>query len=154
MKRQTESGRTLTIRINHSRSTALERSANITGWGERWLKPVLRWKKKKKKQKNNNSPLVLLCFVKIQGIRFAWRISNSSMHQNSNHINQDPTTVSWNKMRTQQQDPYWSAGATDIQQLNPNGPDQRQSIEPQPIVLNMFRPEPSFHLRHDPSACN
>ena len=48
--------------------------------------------------------------------------------------------MSWNKMRTQQQDPYWNAGATDIQQLNPNGPDQRQSIEPQAIVLNMFRP--------------
>ena len=31
MKRQTESGRTLTIRINHNRSTALERSAKITG---------------------------------------------------------------------------------------------------------------------------
>ena len=43
-------------------------------------------------------------------------------------------------MRTQQQDPYWNAGATDIQQLNLNGPDQRQSIEHQPIVLNMFRP--------------
>ena len=33
MKRQTESGRTLTIRINHNRSTALERSANIIGCG-------------------------------------------------------------------------------------------------------------------------
>ena len=28
-------------------------------------------------------------------------------------------------MRIEQQDPYWNAGATDIQQLNPNGPDQR-----------------------------
>ena len=50
-------------------------------------------------------------------------------------------------MRTQQQDPYGNAGATDIQQLNPNGPDQRQSIEPQIIVFNMFRPEPSFRLQ-------
>ena len=33
MKRQTQSGRTLTIRINHKRSTALERSANINGFG-------------------------------------------------------------------------------------------------------------------------
>ena len=57
-------------------------------------------------------------------------------------------------MRTQQQDPYWNAGATDIQQLNPNGPDQRRSIELQPIVLSMFRPEPSFRLRHDPPAYN
>ena len=32
MKRQTESGQTLTIGINHNRSTALERSAKITGW--------------------------------------------------------------------------------------------------------------------------
>ena len=44
--------------------------------------------------------------------------------------------------------------ATDIQQFNPSGPDQRRSIEPQPIVLNMFRLEPSFRLRHDPPACN
>ena len=57
-------------------------------------------------------------------------------------------------MRTQQQDPYWNAGATDIQQLNPNGPDQRRSIELQLIVLSMFRPEPSFRLRHDPPAYN
>ena len=56
-------------------------------------------------------------------------------------------------MRTQQQDPYLNAGATDIQQI-PNGPDQKQSIEPQPVVLNMFRPGPSFRLRHDPPACN
>ena len=51
MKRQTESGRTLTLKINHNRSTALERSAKITGfggggggvcvWGG-WFKPVLR----------------------------------------------------------------------------------------------------------------
>ena len=74
--------------------------------------------------------------------RYSVRVktSNSSMHQNSNYINQDPTTLSWNKMRTQQQDPYWTAGATDIQQLNRNGPDQRQNIEPLPVVLNMFRP--------------
>ena len=42
----------------------------------------------------------------------------------------------------------------DIQQLNPNGPDQRQNIEPQPIVLNMFRVESSFRLRHDQPARN
>ena len=41
-------------------------------------------------------------------------------------------------MSTQQQDLYWNAGATDIQQLNPNGPDQRQTIEPQTIVLNIL----------------
>ena len=41
-------------------------------------------------------------------------------------------------MRTQQQDPYWNAGATDIQQSNPSGPDQRRSIEPQPVVLNIL----------------
>ena len=35
-------------------------------------------------------------------------------------------------MSTQQQDPYWNAGATEIQQLNPGGPDQRQCIELQP----------------------
>ena len=41
-------------------------------------------------------------------------------------------------MSTQQQDPYWNDGATAIQQLNPNGPDQIQCIEPQPVVLNIL----------------
>ena len=149
MKIQTESGRTLTIRINH-RSIVLERSAKYTrGRGGGGV--LNRFYAKKKLalgsavvQKNKN----------IQAIRSAWKTSNSSMHQNNTYINQDPTTLSWNKMRTQQQDPYWNAGATDIQQLNSNGHDQRQNIEPQPTVLKMFRPEPSFRLRHDPSACN
>ena len=35
-------------------------------------------------------------------------------------------------MSTQQQDQHWNAGATEIQQLNIGGPDQRQNIEPQP----------------------
>ena len=38
-------------------------------------------------------------------------------------------------MSTQQQDPYQTAGATEIQQLNPGGPDQRESIEPQTTLL-------------------
>ena len=42
-------------------------------------------------------------------------------------------------MSTQQQDPYWNARATEIQQLNPGGTDQRQSIELQPTVLKVFR---------------
>ena len=41
-------------------------------------------------------------------------------------------------MSSQQQDPYWNAGATDIQQLNPNVFDQIHSIESQPIVLNIL----------------
>ena len=46
MKRQTERRRTFSIRINHNRSTAVERSAK-TGWSRRGgggggLKPVLR----------------------------------------------------------------------------------------------------------------
>ena len=35
-------------------------------------------------------------------------------------------------MSIQQQDQHWNAGATGVQQLNPGGPEQRQSIEPQP----------------------
>ena len=34
-------------------------------------------------------------------------------------------------MSTQKQDQHWNAAATEIHQLNPGGPDQRQSIEPQ-----------------------
>ena len=44
-------------------------------------------------------------------------------------------------MSTQQQDPYWNAGATEIQQLSPDGLDNRQNIEPQPTSLKVFRPE-------------
>ena len=35
-------------------------------------------------------------------------------------------------MSIQQQYQHWNAGATEAQQLNPGGPDQRQSIKPQP----------------------
>ena len=41
-------------------------------------------------------------------------------------------------MSTQQQDQYWRAGAKEIQQLNPGGPDQRQIIKPQPTSLNVL----------------
>ena len=41
-------------------------------------------------------------------------------------------------MSTQQQDPFWNAGATEIQQLNPGGPDQKQSLKPQPTLLTVF----------------
>ena len=34
-------------------------------------------------------------------------------------------------MRTQQ-DLHWNAGATEIQQLNPRGFDQKQKMKPQP----------------------
>ena len=36
----------------------------------------------------------------------------------------------------QQQDQHWDAGATDIQQLNPFGPDQRQNIKSRPNKLS------------------
>ena len=41
-------------------------------------------------------------------------------------------------MSTQQQGPYWNAGATEIQQLNPGEPDHRQNIEPQTFLLKGF----------------
>ena len=34
--------------------------------------------------------------------------------------------------------PHWNAGATEIQQLNPGGPDQRQNIKPQPTSLKVL----------------
>ena len=55
----------------------------------------------------------------------------SSMRQKTKHINQD-STLRWNKMSTQRQDQHQNAGATEVQQLNPGGPNQRQSIKPQP----------------------
>ena len=39
-------------------------------------------------------------------------------------------------MSSQQQDQHWNTGASEIQQ--PGGPDQRQSIEPQPTWLKGF----------------
>ena len=53
-------------------------------------------------------------------------------------------------MSIQEQDPYWNTGATEIQQLNPGGPDQRQSIEPQQTVSKVL----GRSLRHEPPACN
>ena len=47
------------------------------------------------------------------------------MHKNGKYINQD-LTLRWNKTSTQQQDQHWNTGATEIQQLNPGGLDQRQ----------------------------
>ena len=132
MKRQTESGRTLTIGINHNRSTALERSAEITGCG---LNRCYVEKKKKKKKLALGSAVVKKTY-KLFGPREGLLIQLCI--KNSKYINQDPTTLNWNKMSTHQQDPYRNAGATDIQQLNPNGPDQIQSIKPQPIVLNIL----------------
>ena len=35
-------------------------------------------------------------------------------------------------MRTQEQDQYYNAAATEIKQLNSGGPDQRQVIKAQP----------------------
>ena len=35
-------------------------------------------------------------------------------------------------MSIQQQDKHWNVGATEVQQLNPDRHDQRQSIKPQP----------------------
>ena len=50
-------------------------------------------------------------------------------------------------MITQQQDQHCNAGATEIHQLNPGGPDQRQIIKPQSSLLKVFRPEPSLSLK-------
>ena len=60
--------------------------------------------------------------------KFAWRGSN---HQTSNHIDQD-SILRWNKMSSQQQDHHRNAGATQTQQLNSGGLDQRHVIKPPP----------------------
>ena len=98
------------------------------GGGGGGLKPVLCWKKKK---------LALDSEMVNKHTLFGPR-EGLLIPQNSKHINQDPTTLSWNKMSTQQQDPYWNAGATDIQQLKPNGPDQKQSIEPNQLYWTFY----------------
>ena len=52
------------------------------------------------------------------------------MHQNSKHINQDPTTLSWKKMSPQQQIFYWSAGATESNSWTPMGPTKDRQSRP------------------------
>ena len=42
-------------------------------------------------------------------------------------------------MNTQKQEQNWNTGATEIQQLNPGGPDQRQGIEPTTRLIESFR---------------
>ena len=65
--------------MNHNRSTALERSVNITGGGGGGgLKPVLR------------DPNLALSFYhgsKHIVVRSAWRFSNSSMDHHGKQIN-------------------------------------------------------------------
>ena len=95
------------MQINHNRSTALEPSI-INYWG---LKPV----------SCCSSPRPRFCCgsqtYKLFGSRARLLLINESKQQ---HINQD-STLRWNKMRTQQQDQYWNTGATEVQQLNPDG---------------------------------
>ena len=50
----------------------------------------------------------------------------------------------WNKIITQQQDQHWNTRATELQQLNPGGPNQIQIIKPQPTFVKDFRPQPSY----------
>ena len=47
----------------------------------------------------------------------------------------------------------WNAGATEVQQLNPGGPDQWQNQAPANLTES-FMPEPSLRLRPDTPACN
>ena len=44
----------------------------------------------------------------------------------------------WTKMSTQQQGQHWNAGVKEIQQLNPGGPDQRQTIKTQTTSLKVL----------------
>ena len=57
------------------------------------------------------------------------------MNQNSEHINQN-STLRWNKTSTQHQ--LWNAGATEVQQLNPDGPNQRQITNPSQLNLKFY----------------
>ena len=66
-QRQTESGRTLTIRINHKRSIALERSVI---WG---LKLVLR--------SSNHTLGSVVVHIHIEVVRSAWRNSGPNISQ-------------------------------------------------------------------------
>ena len=68
----------------------------------------------------------VVLYINIQDIRSPWRISNSSMHHNSKHINQD-STLRWYKMSTQQQDQHWNksnsttmVGPTNDRSSSPN----------------------------------
>ena len=89
-QRQTESGRTLTTRINHNRSVALERSV-INYWG---LKPVF----------TLQQPHPRFCCGSCTHRGCSARVKDlySSINRNSEHINQD-SSLKWNKMCTQHQ---------------------------------------------------
>ena len=67
----------------------------------------------------------------------------SSRHHNS----KQDLTLTWNQMSTER-----------LSNKNPTvefgGPDQWQSIEPQPTLLKVFRLEPLFCLRPDSPECN
>ena len=79
--------------------------------------------------------LALSSAVVQKHISYSVRVKDFLLIDASKHQTYKSRKLRWNKMSTQQQDQYWNAGATEIQQLNPGGPNQRQSIEPQPNWL-------------------
>ena len=120
-KRPTESERILTIRINHNRSTTLERSV-INYWGVGWGGGLNRFKP---------PPQVLLWF--IYTYKFFGSLEGLLLVNESNQWTYKSRFITEMK-----QDEYSTAkhdaGATEVKQLNANasGPDQRQSIKPEP----------------------
>ena len=93
-QRQTESGRTLTIRINHNISIALERSVINYLAGGGLLKPVLR---------SSNLTLGRFCCGSYTHRSCSVRVMHLLINEsNSEHINQD-SSLRWNKTSTQQQ---------------------------------------------------
>ena len=139
--RQTESGRTLTIRIYHNRSIVLERSV-INYWGliNRFyiattfaLASNMIHKHTRSAWMTSNSSMhtrsAWMTSNSSMHTRSAWMTSNSSMHQSSRHINQehrDETRWIFNsKTNTetleQQKSNSWTpVGPTKDKALSPN----------------------------------
>ena len=125
------------INMNHSRTTALDRSVT-NNLGE--LKQVWRG--------HNPRPCSTAVHIHtLRVVRFAWRTSYSSMHQNSKHTNQD-SILRWNRMSTLSTArptlKYWSNRSPTVEHRRAW---PKIGIKTQQTSVKVFRPDPPLSQR-------
>ena len=92
---------------------------------------------------------MILSFINIRKVPQEM-LKTSGIALSFQHLPQDLVNVNESKIMFDPYIQYWDetrcSGATEIEQLNPGVPDQRQIIKPQPTQYKIFWPEPSWSL--------
>ena len=140
-KRQTESGRTLTIRINHNRSIAIEQSV-INYWGRGFNRFILQ------------QPHPRFCCDSYTHRSWSVRLKDiySSVNQQGELINQD-SSLRWNKMCTQQQ-PTRKRWRNRSPKVEPRWTRPKTDHQAPANLTEIFKPELSLSLSPNTPACN